>query len=170
MSTVDFSLLPDDARLWVIASARPLSPAERDLLLERADRFVEGWLAHGQPVVGARDWRHGRFLLIGADERATGVSGCSLDALFRVFKEAEGELGAGLVDRSGVWFRGEDGEIRAVSRPEFRALVRSGEVGEDTIVFDNTIGTVGELRRGKWEVPMRESWHAQAFPVGSGSA
>lgn len=170
MSTVDFSLLPSDARLWVIAAARPLSPAERDLLLERTDRFIEGWLAHGHPVVGARDWRHDRFLLIGADERATGVSGCSIDALFRVFKETEGELGAGLVDRSGIWFRGADGEIRAVSRPEFRALAQAGEVGEDTVVFDNTIGTVGELRSGKWEVPMRESWHAQAFPVGSGSA
>jgi hypothetical protein len=41
--------------------------------------------------------------------------------------------------------------------------VQSGEVGEDTVVFNNTIATVGELLAGKWEVPLRESWHAQAF-------
>lgn len=163
MSAVDFTLLPGDARLWIFAASRPLAPGEAGTLLARVDRFVEGWLAHGHPVVGARDWRHDRFLLVGADERATGVSGCSIDSLFRAFKELEGELGAGLLDRSGVWFRGPGGEVRAATRPEFRALVESGEVGEDTVVFDNTISTVSELNAGKWEVPLRESWHARAF-------
>lgn len=163
MSAVEFSLLPGDARLWIFAASRVLSEAESEALLARVDHFVDGWLAHGHPVVGARDWRHDRFLLVGADERATGVSGCSIDSLFRVLKELEAELGAGLLDRAGVWFRAADGEIRAASRPEFRALLRSGEVGDDTVVFNNTITTVGELNAGRWEVPLRESWHAQAF-------
>ncbi|HEV2146131.1 MAG TPA: hypothetical protein VGR37_01805 [Longimicrobiaceae bacterium] len=171
MSAVDFSLLPGDARLWIFAAARPLAPDEAEALLGRVDRFVDGWLAHGHSVVGARDWRHDRFLLVAADERATGVSGCSIDSLFRVLKELEAETGAGLLDRSGVTFRGADGEIRTVSRPEFRALVQSGEVGADTAVFDNTITTVGELNAGRWEMPLRNSWHAKAFGVeGNGSA
>jgi len=170
MSAVDFSLLPGDARLWIFAASRPLAPDESAALLSRVDRFVEGWLAHGHPVVGARDWRHDRFLLIGADERATGVSGCSIDSLFRVFKELEGQFGAGLLDRSGVWFRDGAGEIRSVSRPEFRALAASGEVTTDTVVFDNTLTTVGELNGGRWEVPVRDAWHAQAFAVGGAPA
>jgi hypothetical protein len=167
MTAVDFSLLPGDARLWIFAAARPFAPDEAEALLRRVDRFVAGWLAHGHPVVGARDWRHDRFLLIAADERATGVSGCSIDSLFRVLKELEAETGAGLLDRSGVVFRGAGGEVRTASRPEFRALVQSGEVGEDTVVFDNTITTVGELNSGRWEVPLRDAWHAQAFGVGT---
>jgi hypothetical protein len=165
MSAVDFSLLPGDARLWIFAASRPLAADESAALLARVDDFVGGWLAHGHPVVGARDWRHGRFLLVGADERATGVSGCSIDSLFRVLKELEGRLGAGLLDRSGIWFRDASGEIRSATRPEFRALVQAGEVGEDTVVFNNTLGTVGELLAGKWEVPVRDSWHARAFAV-----
>ncbi len=170
MTAVDFARLPADARLWIFAASRPLAADESAALLARVDEFVDGWLAHGHPVVGARDWRHDRFLLVGADERATGVSGCSIDTLFRVFKELEGRLGTGLLDRSGVWFRDAAGRIRSATRPEFRALVQSGEVGEDTVVFNNTITTVGELRSGKWEVPVRESWHAHAFAVGTGSA
>ena len=170
MSTVDFSLLPADARLWIFAASRPLSADESAALLGRVDAFVEGWLAHGHPVVGARDWRYDRFLLVGADERATGVSGCSIDTLFRVFKELEAQLGAGLLDPCGVWVRDAAGEIPSAARPEFRALVQSGEVGEDTVVFNNTITTVGELLAGKWEVPVRDSWHAHAFAVGTASA
>lgn len=167
MSTADFSRLPDDARVWIFSASRPLAAREAERLLERVDRFVEGWLAHGRPVVGGREWRHGRFLLVAADERATGVSGCSIDSLFHTLQAVGAELGAELLDRSGVWFRGADGEIRVVSRPEFRALARAGEVGEDTVVFNHTVGTVGEMRNGRWEVPLRDSWHAQAFPGGT---
>lgn len=168
MSAVDFSLLPPDARLWVFAAAEPLTGDRSARFLERVDEFVDGWLAHGHPVVGARDWRYDRFLLVGADERATGVSGCSLDTLFRAFKELEKELGVSLLDSSRVWFRTPEGEIRSATRPEFRALAAAGEVGEDTVVFDNTVGTVGDLLAGRWETRVRDSWHAKAFPVGAG--
>jgi hypothetical protein len=43
-------------------------------------------------------------------------------------------------------------------------------VGEDTVVFDNTVATVGDLRAGKWERPFRDAWHAKAFPLGAASA
>ena len=167
MSTVDFSLLPGDARVWVFPASRPLTADEEAGLLEGVDAFVERWLAHGRTVVGARELRYGRFLLVGADERATGVSGCSIDSLFHTLQEVEGELGVRFLDRARVWYRGEDGEIRSASRPEFRALVRAGEVGEETVVFDNAVTTVGEVRGGRWELPLRDSWHAQAFLAGA---
>jgi hypothetical protein len=42
-------------------------------------------------------------------------------------------------------------------------------VSEDTVVFDNTVATVGDLRAGKWERPFRDAWHAKAFPLGAAS-
>lgn len=168
MSAVPFSELPDDARLWVFAAPRPLATAEAEALLEQVDRFLEGWLAHGRPVVGGRELRYDRFLFVAADERATGVSGCSIDTLYRMLQELEDELGVRLRDSSPVWYRTEDGSIRTVSRSEFRELARAGEVGEDTVVFDNTVRSVGAGRKG-WEIPLRESWHAKAFPVGAPS-
>lgn len=168
MSHRTFAEMPDPARVWVFAAPRALSEEETARLLTRVDEFLPGWHAHGHPVVGARDWRHDRFLLIAADEEATGVSGCSTDSLFRVLKEAERELGVSLLDSSRVWFRGEDGEVRSVTRPEFREMALRGEVHPDTPVFDNTVATAGAIRGGAWERPLRDAWHARAFPVGAG--
>ena len=163
MPAVPFDRLPDDARLWVFAAARPLDDAQQRALLEHADAFLDRWAAHGAPVVGGRELRHARFLLVGADERATGVSGCSIDALFRSLGELEARTGVPMRDGSLVFFRGAAGEIRAEPRAAFRERVRSGGVAGDTAVFDNTVATVGDLRAGRWEKPLRESWHARAF-------
>jgi hypothetical protein len=161
--TTALDRMPADARLWVFGSSRALAPDEAERLLRKVDAFLAGWHAHGHPVVGARDWRHGHFLLVAADERATGVSGCSIDSLFRTLKEAERELGAPLLDSSRIWYRGADGTVRSADRAAFRAAVRAGEVSRDTPVFDNTVATVGALREGEWERAFADAWHASAF-------
>lgn len=167
MSATDFARLPDDARLWVFAASRSLSAGEGAALLERVNRFVDGWLAHGRPVVGAAELRHDRFLLVAADERATGVSGCSIDSLFHTLAGMESEMELTLRDASAVLFRDADGEVRSATRAEFREMARNGAVDAETPVFDNTVSTVGALRAGEWERPLRESWHARAFPLGA---
>jgi hypothetical protein len=164
MSAVSFDQLPDDARVWVFAASRPLSGAESAPLLRGVDGFIDRWAAHGAPVRGARDWRHERFLLVGADERATGVSGCSIDSLFHALAAAEAQTGVPLRDSSLVFFRDAAGEIRSAPRPEFRRLAAAGEVTDDTPVFDNTVTTAGDIRSGRWETRLRDAWHARAFP------
>ncbi|HET6232859.1 MAG TPA: hypothetical protein VFE05_22475 [Longimicrobiaceae bacterium] len=165
MSATEFASLPDDARVWVFAASRPLAPGEQAHLEERVDAFLARWQAHGRTVVGARDLRHAQFLLVAADERATGVSGCSIDSLFHTLGEIQDETGVKLLDSTPVWYRDVDGQVRTATRPEFRQLARTGAVGDDTVVFDNTVATVGDLRAGRWETPMRNAWHARAFAV-----
>lgn len=158
--------MPDHARLWVFASPHPLAPHQSEPLLRQVDAFVQNWLAHGHPVIGGFQWLHEQFLMVAADEEATGVSGCSIDSLFRVLKQAERDLGVPLMDASRVWYRDAAGRVRSVTRAEFRDLVAQGTVAGDTPVFDNTVATVGALRAGGWERPMRESWHGKAFGRG----
>lgn len=161
---LSFTEMPDDARLWVFAAPTPLDERQERWLREHVEEFVEGWTAHGAPVAGAYDLRSDRFLLVAADEAATGVSGCSIDALTRTLKQAERELGISLLDAaSRVWYRDASGEVRATPRADFRERVRAGEITPDTAVFDNTAPTVGAVRGGRWERPMRESWHGKAF-------
>ena len=163
--SIPFTNLPDEARLWIFASPEAVTGGPAMRLLELVDEFLEEWHAHGHPVVGGRDWRYDRFLLVAADEAATGVSGCSTDSLFKTFKEAEKELGITLLDSSRVWYR--DGEeIRSASRAEFRELARGGGITGDTVVFDNTVPTVGGTREGRWERAARDAWHGKAFRLG----
>lgn len=163
MTAAPFSRLPDTARLWIFASPEPLSDPKAERLLEVVDTHLASWLAHGRPVVGARDWRYDRFLLVAADEAATGVSGCSIDSLFHVLQREEQRLGIRLLDPAPVWFRDAAGELRSATRSEFRAHVRNGSLGPDTVVFDNTVATVGDVREARWETRMKDAWHQRAF-------
>ena len=118
MPRVPFGDLPGSARVWIFASARRLDSPERERLLSSVDGFLDGWAAHGVPLTGARELRFARFLVVGVDEFAAPPSGCSIDALVRVFKVLEREFGMGLLDRAPVWYRGGKGddEIECVSR------------------------------------------------------
>ena len=160
MASIPFDELPSSARIWIFSADRPLESTERERIEAAVDGFLQTWNAHGTPLRGAREWRYDRFLLVGVDQAQAPPSGCSIDALVRVFKELERDLDLALLDRSPVWFRDEE-RIRCVTRPEFRDLAESGEVGPDTVVFNGVLTRMEDLRSGKWEVPVRRSWHRQ---------
>ena len=162
MPLTTFDKLPHTARLWIFAADRELAAPEEDRLLTAVDRFLEEWAAHRQHLTAARDWRYARFLLVGVDESAAGVSGCSIDALVREIKQLEQAMGMTLADNGPVLFR-QGTAIERVSRERFMELAASGVVSPETPVFDNTLATIGDLRAGRWELPARETWHGRAF-------
>jgi hypothetical protein len=55
------------------------------------------------------------------------------------------------------------GNVARANRAQFGALADAGTVTPDTVVFDNTVPTLGTVRAGKWETPAREAWHGRAF-------
>ena len=97
MPSVPFDTLPDDARLWVFASAEPLGAEQSARLLQEVDAFLATWAAHGDPLRAARDWRDDRFLAVGVDQSTAGASGCSIDGLFRRLQALEPALGTTLL-------------------------------------------------------------------------
>ena len=157
-----FERLPDEARLWVFASERPLAGGERAVLLGRVDEFLARWKAHGAPLAAGRAWLHDRFLAVAVDENVTPPSGCSIDALVRMLKGLESEIGSSLVDNTPVYYRSARG-VERVTRGRFKQLADAGEVTPDTHVFNNTITQLREFRGGKWEGPARHSWQGRAF-------
>ena len=169
MAVVPFDDLPSDARLWIFASERPLSSAEAESLLTIVDQFLMHWKAHGVPLTAGRDWRYDRFLLVGVDEASAGASGCSIDAMVRHLQQLESALGVSLLDHGPVLFR-RGTAIERLPRPEFAALARQGAVSPDTVVFNNTLTRVADVREGKWETPARASWHGRAFNLTSPAA
>ena len=162
MPMVPFEVLPDESRLWVFAVERTLVEADQENFLSAVDRFLETWVAHGVPLTCGRDFRRGRFLLVAVDETSAPPSGCSIDAMVGVLKDQERRLGLRILDNTPVWFVA-DGEVQRISRPEFSRLVEEGAVGPDTVVFDNTVTRLKDVRAGRWEGPARESWHQRVF-------
>ena len=167
MPQVPFDRLPAHARLWTFAAERPLAGRDAAKLLEQVDAFVAAWKAHGTPLTAGRDWRLDRFLLVAVDEQAAGVSGCSIDALTRTLKTLQTELGVTLLETAPVFYR-DGATVRRATRGEFRTLAERGAVDAETVVFDNTLVTVGALVH--WETKAGASWHAKAFPLKAGAA
>jgi hypothetical protein len=159
---IDFAQLPPDARVWIFAADRPLTEGEQDRLLSAVDTFLQSWKAHGEPLAASRELRYGQFLFVAVDESAAGASGCSIDAMVRVLSELERQLGLTLSDHGPVLYLAGN-RVNRVPRHEFARLAREGAVGLDTIVFDNTLTRLADVRAGRWELPARDSWHARAF-------
>jgi len=162
MPRVSFDEIPGSGRVWMFGTDRLLADQEQESLLGADDAFLDGWAAHGTPLVCARDWRHDHFLLVAVDEASVPPSGCSIDAMIHVLKGEESRLGVRIVDNTPVWFL-DEGSVRRVTRAEFKALVEQGTVEERTTVFDNTVTLVSEVREGVWERPAGAGWHARAF-------
>ncbi len=164
MPRVAFAELPGESRLWVFGVGRSLDGVEERALMDAVDEFLESWVAHGTPLRCGRDWRRGRFLLVAVDETSVPPSGCSIDAMVRVLKDQERALETTIVDNAPVWFLDDPSqEIRRVSRSEFKRLAERGDVGPETVVFDNAVTRLSEVRAGRWERPAHEGWHRKAF-------
>ncbi len=162
MPRVSFDELPNHGRLWVFPASRDLTDGEAAECLGAVDEFLSGWSAHGVPLRSGREWVGDRFLLVGVDVDAEAPSGCSIDALVNRLRSLGDTMGVTLIDHAPVWFR-HDGEVRAIPRTEFRALVAEGAVGADVPVFDTSLTRIEQAREGALERPASATWHGKAF-------
>lgn len=165
MPLVPFASLNDESRVWVFGAEPALDDRRAAELLTATDAFLDRWIAHGEPLTCGRDWREGRFLIVGVDQDATAyASGCSIDGLHRKLAELEKQTGASLLSRDRVYYRDSGGEVRSASREEFSQLSSAGKIGAGTTVFDTSISSLGELRE-RFELPAAGSWHRALLTV-----
>ncbi len=165
MTMLVLSPLSDQAKLWPYPFERALQQAEAALVLDTVEAFRRRWRSHGAPVISASDMIDNQIVLLAGEVRDDEISGCGIDASVRVFKGLRDEHGLDGLKQQLVYYRDLQGRITAVSRPRFQLLVQDGVILPETIVFDLTIETVGDVRAGRLERPFSESWHAQAFAL-----
>lgn len=159
MPRVEFSQLPDNARVWIFASDRPLRGDEARTLLNEVDGFLSQWKAHGAPLRSAREWRDDQFLVIGVDPTAEQASGCSIDGLFRGLRSLEHALSTTLVAGGRVFYRDANGSPRVAQRGDVAELHSRGVIADDTPVFDTAI-TDAKAFRERFERRARDTWVA----------
>lgn len=157
MPLVPFETLPDSSRVWVFGSDRPLTEEGTQSLMKAVEEFLTDWKAHGEPLTVGYEWRFGRLLVVGVDQRTAGASGCSIDGLFRVLQGLGPKIGATLVGGGRVYYRDSNGEVQSAERHELKTLAASGAIRDESVIFDTSLTDLGSLRSG-FERAARKSW------------
>lgn len=157
MPVVPFENLPDSSRIWIFGSDTPLPEERATALLDEVDHYLVDWKAHGAALTVGRQWLESRFLVVAVDQGTAGATGCSIDGLFRLLQGAEQKVGASLVGGGRVFYRDDHAAVQSVSRAEVDALVSSGAITKDTVVFDTTLTDLGTWR-ACFERRAKDTW------------
>lgn len=145
-----------DSRVWVYQCSRLLSLDEAMEAEEMLKEFTLQWKSHGTPVKGDAHLFFGQFIVLMADETATGVSGCSTDSSVRLIKDIEQKFGVNMFDRTTLAFVIKD-KVQLLPLSQLQYAVDNGFVTADTLYFNNLVQTKEELE-SKWIIPVKESW------------
>ena len=156
-----FNRFDDDAHIWIYGFDRTMSARVYEIVEQELQQFTASWKSHGKKVDGDYMVLHNRFVIL-AVSRESFVSGCSIDSSVRVFKKLRENLGLDGLNVNLVYHRGERG-IESQSRIDFQKALDAGQIKPETVVFDTTIQSLRDLREGKFEQKITESWHAGYF-------
>jgi len=147
------------SRVWIYQSSRLFTVSEALQIEEMINQFAQNWLSHGMPVKGAAHLFFGQFVILMADESATGVSGCSTDSSVRLIKEIEKIFGVNMFDRLALAFIDKD-KVQILPMPQLKYAVEQGFITADTLFFNNVVLTKEELENN-WIIPVKDSWLAK---------
>ncbi|HTE09412.1 MAG TPA: hypothetical protein VK645_00550 [Chitinophagaceae bacterium] len=172
MSNTDYRhLLPEafaaDSRVWIYQSNRLFSLSEAIQIEDLLEKFTFNWQSHGVPVEGYANLFFGQFIVLMADESATGVSGCSTDSSVRLIKEIETLFSVTLFDRQLLAFIIKD-NIQLLPLPQLQYAINNNFIGTDTVYFNNLVQTKEELENN-WMIPVKDSWLAKRFSFAGSS-
>jgi hypothetical protein len=152
---LDESFSPN-SRVWIYQCSRLFSMSEAFEVEDMLNDFTGKWLSHGTPVKGAGYLFFGQFIILMADEEATGVSGCSTDSSVRLIKEIEQRYKVNMFDRTTLAFVVKD-KIQLLPLSQLQYGVDNGFISGDTVYFNNLVQTKEELEN-KWMIALRDSW------------
>ncbi len=151
--------LPDSARVWIYQADTPFPASAVPDVRARIREFVASWISHNRALKAFGDLYHDRFVVLMVDESQADASGCSIDSSVRFLKMLGYDYGLDLFDRLKFSFL--DGEeVRTVDRDTFEELYRSGQISDETPVFDTLVNTKGAFSRAFLK-PLTQSWHAR---------
>ncbi len=151
------------SRVWIYQSSRLFTISEALEIEELLTDFTGKWLSHGIPVKGAGHLFFGQFIVLMADEQATGVSGCSTDSSVRLIKDMEKKFSVNMFDRTTLAFIVKD-RIQLLPLSQLQYAFDNGFINSHTIYFNNIVQTKEELENN-WLIPIKDSWLSKKIIV-----
>lgn len=144
------------SRVWIYQSSRLFTMGEALEIEETLTDFSRNWKSHGVPVKAAGYLFFGQFVILMADETASGVSGCSTDSSVRMIKELEQRYAVNMFDRTTLAFVIKD-KVQLLPMSQLQYAVNNDFINPDTLYFNNLVANKKELEE-RWIILVKESW------------
>jgi hypothetical protein len=150
-----------NSKVWVYQASRLFSMQEVFDLEDILNNFVDNWKSHGTPVKGFATVLYGQFIIIMADETATGVSGCSTDSSVHVVKEIEKKFTIDLFNRQNMAFY-INNKVQLLPLAHCQHAFENGFLKPDTLFFNNLVVNKNELVNN-WLITVDQTWLGKRF-------
>src|SRR6201990_1349948 len=139
MNTHHAELIPADfapeSRVWIYQSPRLFFLSEALEIEKMLEAFAADWKSHGTPVKGYGNLFYGQFIVLMADESATGVSGCSTDSSVRLIRDIGQRFGVAMFDRLNLAFFVKD-KVQMVPLAQVPYALENGFLDWDSLYFN----------------------------------
>ena len=145
-----------ESRVWVYQASRVFSIGEALEIEPLLNEFAAEWKSHGVPVKAAGYLFFGQFIILMADETATGVSGCSTDSSVRFIKNIEQKYSVNFFDRTTLAFVVKD-KLQLLPLTQVQYAADNGFIDGGTLYFNNLVQTKEDLENN-WIIPVKQSW------------
>jgi hypothetical protein len=143
-----FKAFPENARVWIYQTDRPLGENDKTFLNSKVIEFVAKWSAHGSKLMADSTFVGDYFLLFVVDEKKAAASGCSIDSSVKFVKELGVEMDINFFNRMKLVVK-QDSEVKQIDYSDLKEYANWD-------LYNPLISTVQELNE-KWLIPVTES-------------
>ena len=146
-----FTDFPDDSRIWLYQTNRPLRDEEVKLINNKLSSFIKEWAAHGNQLWGNAMVLNPYFVAVIVNDKLTPPSGCSIDASVHKLKELGQLLDVDFFTRMKVTIK-KDGALEQIDFNDVKSIASEDNI----LVYDPLIRNLGDLRN-EWPVKIDNS-------------
>jgi hypothetical protein len=154
---IDYSLIPDDAKIWIYPSSRKFYTTEIEEVENKIKAFIETWKANDESFKVSYKFLYNRFIVFFADAENSTLTNADIDASVSFILQLQEDFKVELLDKMNVCFK--QGEfVQYKELKDFKKLLKNKAVTAKTIVFDNLVTTKQDFEN-YWEVAIEDSWY-----------
>jgi len=155
----DLIALDDKSRVWIYQADKTLSDEQRYEIQGHLYTFLSQWTAHHAALKSYGNLFHDQFLTLFVDETTASASGCSIDASVHFVEQLGNRYQVDFFNRMIFSYLDEETQrVITLGREEFKAAYQAGDIGDQTLVFDNLVKTKDQFLT-EWLKPLKNSWH-----------
>ncbi|KGL58749.1 hypothetical protein [Polaribacter sp. Hel1_85] len=153
----DYSLIPENAKVWIYPSSRKFYPNEIEGVESKVKAFLESWKSDNENFKTSYKILYNRFIVLFADDENSPLTNKDIDASVSFILALQQEYEVELLDKMNACFK--QGEyVQYKDLKDFKKLLKNKAVTAKSIIFDNLITTKVDFDNN-WEIPIEDSWY-----------